>query len=400
MLTDKDEKDDAKLVSLVDMYKNYRTKYRYVGNIFLRIGIAVSENPGIKYYFNNMESYRGSVIRLAEKAEEMGPFLTGYGEYVDGKIISKLNVGHEMNLVLTKKDIQSRDNQYKYTPVSGFILFVHYKMTLTEKLLRENKHIYENVRDEFRTLHDITVNSMDTIGGYLVKIKRDSSSMYYIPRQSKFKEQRVNIWDECSKLLSLLPSKSSIGIAYGEKEYLTEVTKKRGNMVTKDYFGAVVNIAARMASVDFSYSTIVGDTAPSSHLNRIAYADMNRSNIVDILEPKGDRVMTTNTAAFIPYPYTVDRVPIVKINVGYSGFVYVLSKHLLGKTEFSIGRSVKWMSGKQERRGTIVEIGLSEALIQWNDRKIWVPMRLLELDTNDAAVREEINKMFAYKLKF
>ena len=48
MLTDKDEKDDAKLVSLVDMYKNYLTKYRYVGNIFLRIGIAVSENPGDK----------------------------------------------------------------------------------------------------------------------------------------------------------------------------------------------------------------------------------------------------------------------------------------------------------------------------------------------------------------
>ena len=82
-----------------------------------------------------------------------------------------------------------------------------------------------------------------------------------------------------------------------------------------------------MASVNWNYPTSVGDTVPSSHVNRIAYADMNRKNIVDMLEPpKGsERTLKTNTSAFVPYPYTVDQIPIVRINVGYSGYVYVLS---------------------------------------------------------------------------
>ncbi len=55
-----------------------------------------------------------------------------------------------------------------------------------------------------------------------MKIKRDSSSMYFVPKiQQYFKKQRIEIWDECSKLLSTLPDECSIGIAYGESTNLT-----------------------------------------------------------------------------------------------------------------------------------------------------------------------------------
>jgi hypothetical protein len=300
---------------------------------------------------------------------------------------------------LSKDDILSKDSDYTYNGKDGFIIFVHYKMVLTEELLRKHNHIYENVRDEFRTLHDITVMSLQNIGATLVKIKRDSSSMYFIPKMTQFKKQRIDIWDECSKLLAILPDECSIGIAYGESTQLTEVTKKGLN---KDYFGPTVNIAARMAAVDWDYPTSVGDTTPSSHMNRIAYADMNRQNIVEMLEPPNGkpRTLKTNTAAFIPYPYTVDQIPIVKINVGYSGYVYVLSKHLHGKSEFRIGSRVRWMSGNEYRHGVIVEISLNEVLVEWNSDKKWIPLRLLEMDIDEGSIDKRVKTLFEYKFKF
>ena len=285
MITDEKETDKQKLMSLLDIYEHYDEKYSYIGNIFLRIGIAISEYPAIPYRFNAKKSYRGSVIRMSEKAEEKAPYVSGFGEYENGKSVEKKNIYNDlMQLSLDKKDIVSRGVDYTYTPVAGFIIFVHYKMALSEELMRKNIHIEENVKDEFRTLHGMTVESMWSIGATLVKIKRDSSSMYFIPKDSgTFKSQRVYVWDECSKLLSLLPKDSSIGIAFGEKEFLTEVSKKKNDAINKDYFGPTVNIAARMAAINWQYSTTVGDTVPSSHLNRVAYADTNRNNIIDIL---------------------------------------------------------------------------------------------------------------------
>ncbi len=68
------------------------------------------------------------------------------------------------SVVLSREEILSKDNDYVYNEKSGFIIFVHYKMALTEKMLRKHEHIYENVRDEFRTLHDITVLSLQNLG--------------------------------------------------------------------------------------------------------------------------------------------------------------------------------------------------------------------------------------------
>lgn len=400
MILDKTNSDKQKMSSLMDMYEHCSTGcYDYIGNIYLRIGIATSPNKAIKYYFNNKESYRGGVIRMSEKAEEKAPYKSGYGEYIDSSNVVPHKNEEISTIVLSKGDILSKDSDYTYNGKSGFIIFVHYKMVLTEELLRKHTHIYENVRDEFRTLHDITVMSLQNIGATLVKIKRDSSSMYFIHKMSRFKKQRIDIWDECSKLLAILPDKCSIGIAYGESTNLTEVTKKGLN---KDYFGPTVNIAARMVSLDWDYPTSVGDTIPSSHMNRIAYADMNRQNIVEILEPpKGNqRTLKTNTAAFIPYPYTVDQIPIVRINVGYSGYVYVLSKHLHGKSEFRIGSRVKWMSGNEYRHGVIVEISLNEVLVEWNSDKKWIPLSLLEMDIDEGSIDKRVKTLFEYKFKF
>ncbi len=129
---------------------------------------------------------------------------------------------------------------------------------------------------------------------------------------------------------------------------------------------------------------------------------MNRKNIVDMLEPpKGsERTLKTNTSAFVPYPYTVDQIPTVRINVGYSGYVYVLSKHLHGKSEFRIGSRVKWKSGNEYRHGVILEISLNEVLVAWNKDKVWVPLRILETDIDEQSIDEKVKTLFAYKFRF
>ena len=196
MILDKSNSDKQKMSSLMDIYEHCSTGcYDYIGNVYLRIGIATSPNKAIKYYFNNKESYRGGVIRMSEKAEEKAPYTTGFGEYIDSCNVVPHKNEEISTIELSKDDILSKDSDYTYNGKDGFIIFVHYKMVLTEKLLRKHNHIYENVRDEFRTLHDITVMSLQNIGATLVKIKRDSSSMYFIPKMSKFKKQRIDIWD-------------------------------------------------------------------------------------------------------------------------------------------------------------------------------------------------------------
>ena len=400
----KAEPNYNKMEELTNIYEFYEKEYNYIGNIYLRVGIATSSTPAIVYYFNGNKSYRGSVIYMSEKAEENAPWVSGFGEYVDGKSIKRKNTDIIMKTIMNKNEIIQSESKYIYKQVDGFIIFIKYRMVLTEKTLREDPHVYELAQEEFRMLHDLSVAVLDKLDAYLVKIKRDSSAMYYIKRKQDFKQQRVNIWDSCSRLLSELPKGSSIGIAYGDKDMITEVTKEsKEGTKTRDYFGAAVNISARMSATDWMYETVVGRTVPSSHLNRIAYADMDRLNIIDILEPPSKRRgFNTNMPNFIPYPYTVDQIPIVKINVGYSGFVYVLSKHIHGDSNIAVGTPVKWKSKNgQTFRGVITEILIGDAMIRHNNIIERIPIRILEKDRDDRAVMNRVNKIVKYKtLKF
>ncbi len=84
MIQKESKLDKQKLLSLVDLYERCSSGcYDYIGNIYLRIGIATSSHKAIKYYFNSKESYRGGVIRMSERAEERAPYKSGFGEYVD-----------------------------------------------------------------------------------------------------------------------------------------------------------------------------------------------------------------------------------------------------------------------------------------------------------------------------
>lgn len=67
---------------LFNTYNLFQTK-KYYGGIYIRIGIAFSDNPPIPYTFNRYrggaegqtsQSYRGSIITMAEKAEEKADF--------------------------------------------------------------------------------------------------------------------------------------------------------------------------------------------------------------------------------------------------------------------------------------------------------------------------------------
>ena len=394
----KAQTDLRKIDDLMEKHNFYEKTYPYVGSIYLRIGIAISKSPAIRYYFNGKRSYRGGVIRLSEKAEEQAPWKTGMAEYVDGKVEKRDLVGTDMKLIMTVDEIKKNESLYTYKTVSGYIVFVHYRMFIKESDTKTYPHMLELSQEEFVNLHDHTVYTFDPLGAQLVKIKRDSSSMYFIPKENQMKSQRVNIWDQCCRLLSELPNGSSIGIAYGEGDNLTRATKGK----IRDYFGPTVNLSARLSSVDWSYQTVVGKTLPRNHMNRVALGDMDRQNIVEILEPpRRRRSMTTKVASFVPYPYTVDQIPVMELNIGYSGYVYVLSKYVQGSTDVKEGERVKWETKSGVMKGVVEEILLGDAMVRHGTDLERIPLRILQRDVDEERIIEGVERLLGKgKIKY
>ena len=113
--------------------------YPYIGNIILRVGVAISDEKPIEYYYNGKKSYRGGVIRKAETAEEQAPtepdlFARYY--YDDNKVHMKelymlpgddnynywiQSKWSEWVAAITKETVKVEKNQ------SGVVIFVAYK---------------------------------------------------------------------------------------------------------------------------------------------------------------------------------------------------------------------------------------------------------------------------------
>ena len=70
---------------LYEMYQYLDTKFIFLGKVYLRIGLAVSDKIPSKYTYTTDDieqtSYSGSVIEDAETAEVHAPFKSGYGWY-------------------------------------------------------------------------------------------------------------------------------------------------------------------------------------------------------------------------------------------------------------------------------------------------------------------------------
>lgn len=395
--------------SIIEMYQHLESKYDYIGNVYLRIGIATDTEPPIPYTYNGMDSYRGGVIDLSETAEQNAPYKNGYGMYNhETKLVDKveedlasanaeaLTSNSDIWETLTKKSQQSET-------VRGHMVFIHYNFGITEEMLETNPHLMPLVKQEFRALHDETYKRLSELEGcLLVKVKRDSSSMYYFNWGTVTEFKKVGLFTTCCGILSMLPYGSSIGICYsGDKKYgrLKQV-QRDGKPV--DFFGPAVNMAARMEFIDWSYPTATGITITSTHENRIAYGSWEADQWMYTNKRGGNR--ETGKSALVNYPFKMDRIPAETLNAGYGEFIYVLSKKVHGRNEFKVGDSVKW----ENMEGVIVGIDIFRARIKTKSGRILdVKVRKLSPMGDGGNIRDEadqflksIEESALYKLKF
>lgn len=368
--------------------------YPYMGNIILRVGVAVSDDKPIEYYYNGKKSYRGGVIRKSETAEEQAPTepdLFGRYYYDDNKVHMKdLSIlpgdenykywidskWSEWVAAITKETVKVEKNQ------SGVVIFVQYKYGITDEMMKNYPHMYTLRAREFRNLHDETNK---TIGQEnLIKVKRDSSSMYYVPNPSGSFRQKdyVTLFNRCCVLLSVLPKGCSIGLCYSEgKDGKLNVVKDLTSSKVKDIFGPTVNMAARMEMVDYAYPTSEGMTLPSDHHNRIAFAVWDVKYAERMTRGRKGAKMGSTKTLTISLPYRVDKIPLELLNAGYGESVYVVSKKLHGLSAFKIGDKVTYKASNGRMIvGTVINIDPLEARIQTENTEIvhQVRVRLLQ----------------------
>lgn len=404
-----------KMEALIDIHDNISSKYDYIGRVYLRIGLAICEDKPIPYMYNGEKSYRGGVIDFSEQAEQDAPYKEGYGMY-----------NHETGKVDQIKeslDFEGRDDLWekilqvtqKSQPVTGFIIFVHYHFGITEEMVEKDPHLIEMMKDEFKVLHDETnkrLNAIDSLETTLVKVKRDSSSMYCLKPSSTSNsinpKQKVELFTVCSNLVSALPRGSSVGICFGNEKSgrLNEVT--RGDKKV-DYFGPVVNMAARMEFVNWKYQSKDGTTIVNKHDNRVAYCEWD--DLTGLYAPSSGKARNKSDASLIHYPFQVDQIPTKILNAGYGDYVYVISKKLHGTNRLKIGDCVKVRNRNRANVGTIVSLTPFEAEVYLTGIKQTrtFKVRLLEKCESNTDVSEKVEQFlsrgiqpqsFLYKLKF
>ncbi len=382
---DKDKNMNKKIQDYLDIIgKLDKQKYNYIGNIFIRIGIAISSKKPDEYHYKGKTSYRGGVIEMSEEAERQAPWHVNaegldhaFGEYENGKVETKgiQDDGSIARYIKSKwfvfENVMKRREYTVDKSQSGLVVFVGYTYGITDEMMTNYPHMFNLRRNEFKKLHDET---NDVIGNnYLIKVKRDSSSMYYIPNKSRiFTHARyVSFFNKCSTLLSMLPTGSSIGICYsGSKDGNLNVIRQDGKII--DIFGPSVNMAARMESMDFKYPTSVGETVSFDHHNRISFGTWEEWQIEKMI---GSKVSSKakkegSEATMVTEPYRVDKVPLELLNGGYGSFIHILSKRLHGSTGFKIGDHVRYKG----RRGIyfygkIMYIDPINAKIELDDTK-------------------------------
>ena len=298
-------------------------EYNYIGNIFIRIGIAISSKKPDEYHYKGKTSYRGGVIEMSEEAERQAPwhitadglsYAFGVYNLENGKVERKIieDADDIARYIKSKwfvfENVMKRREYTVDKSQSGLVVFVGYTYGITDEMMTNYPHMFNLRRNEFKRLHDET---NDVIGNnYLIKVKRDSSSMYYIPNDDNaFRHAKyVSFFNQCSTLLSILPTGSSIGICYsGSKDGNLNVVRQDGKII--DIFGPSVNMAARMESVDFKYPTSVGETVSFDHHNRISFGTWEEQQILKMIGD-GFKSNKNSRATMVAEPFRVDKVPL------------------------------------------------------------------------------------------
>ena len=374
----------------------------YLGQIYLRIGIAVSDDPShkpLQYEFSDQPSYRGGVIRFAEMAEERDdwekPGVNIWNQTVEfqrknnvreevvkesfsRKVLSEDYEDTYLGYELIKDDGTGllQDTRTKDESVEGVMIFIAYKFGITDELYNSNPVYYREYKEqEFKRLHDManafvwSITNGESEGkGQLVKVKRDSSSMFYVPIESDLNDEKKlkklkRILQKMSLLVALLPFGGSIGMSYATEKSrkLTQVTRdnldSEGDKI--DYFGNAVNVAARMENAEWTYATKYGNTVAQEHGNRVSFG------FYDTEKGIRDTILRDDANAVSAFD-----IPLQALNVGDGEkLIHVLSRRVRGiKLQEYIGKTVSFYFGKSKRSGKVISISLStgQAYIKGN----------------------------------
>ena len=381
-------------IKAYETFKLFQTK-TYFGGIFIRVGVAFSDEPPISYTFKRYRggnfgetstSYRSSVICLAEKAEEQAdykPISRLVGEDVDVQPVIKecymedgqrkfrnLFQSDVINEVLRKiEDVNDRTSvsvqindtkdereidleeiaqdaidaplENNVSPVKGFCVFVEYERALKDKQVLENPHLklliekeYNDVHQKANLLVEKFINENKDFKGGLVKQKRDSSSMFVILETKRLRsivqKYAKKLYESFSKLVSSLPVGSCVGFAYGDMQEITMTRDGEGTFT--DYFQDSVNLAARMAMRDWSYSTKWGMVEENEHHNRIAFTSTD-SSMVNAL---------TDQLKVFKLPFTIDNIPLSALNAGGDSTIMCISTKYSGWERLKVGDTVAY----------------------------------------------------------
>ena len=386
-----EKKDLNKYYNALTKAKKYQqsTDKKYLGKIYLRIGIAVTSEKPDEYQYDKHTSYRLGVIHYSELAEQEAPWKCGYGEWVEKDIVKKVEKVEEVNQLLTPDPVvynalKTQTNE----SVGGFMVFVQYGELYPEDCEDgHNKDLNSMERKRrFIEYHDDAHESLrnSSYNVEIVKVKRDQASMFFITEVRTARgyeatgvatqnvgQQAVDIYNRLCTLMAILPAGSSIGISYatkasGKLQKVTRYTFDSGEKV--DYFGAAVNVAARMEMSTIAHQTREGMTKPLLPDSRVAIAFFGDdkdptyhkpgypfSYVVERLGKETEEKESKKVLVDLNFiSYRVDKFDLHDINAG-SGKLFMISSSLRGPRAFIIGEEVefqqnssRWKTGKIE----------------------------------------------------
>ena len=337
----------------------------YIGQIFLRIGIAVSDTPPDEYKYKTaasttVTSYRGGVIHYSEVAEREAPYEMGFGEWDGTRVVSNTSFEEKYGNIDSKTE-----DYYKKTHesmgIAGFMIFIQYGLLYDPKYAKaENAEL--NKIDQYEQSLEYHERALDLLerntrySASVVKLKRDEASMFFVEAVERtnlvkintVNQQMVDLYLRMCRLMSSLPAGSSIGICYsseGDKklEKIVRTTFDAGEKI--DYFGPAVNVAARMEMSTISHLTSEGISKPLLADSRVAIALFDKQMFKYIVETLiGEQ---TNQKQFTTVDFGTMRLQLSDINAG-DGNLFVVWSALRG-TKFRKGDTIQFYDADRKR---------------------------------------------------
>lgn len=386
-----EKKDLNKYYNALRKAKKYgeSTDKLYLGKIYLRIGIAVTSEKPDEYQYDKHTSYRLGVIHYSELAEQEAPWECGFGEWVEKDIVQKVKRAEKVDLLERPERSEYIDlRRQTNTSVGGFMVFVQYGELYQGNCEdKHNKDLNSMERKRrFIDYHDGAYESLrnSSYPVKIVKVKRDQASMFFIPEVDKDNDadtqnvgqQAVDIYNRLCTLMAILPAGSSIGISYATKASgkLQEVTRETFDSGKKvDYFGAAVNVAARMEMSTIAHQTREGMTKPLLPDSRVAIAffgddkdpTYNKpgypfSYVVERLGKEKVKKNGESTLVDLNFiSYRVDKFDLHDINAG-SGKLFMISSSLRGPRAFIIGEKVEFQQNSRWKTGKIEDLSSTD----------------------------------------